>query len=308
MKRKLAYGLVIVMSVAMLGGCGTKKAEKVELSLKEVLANAADSVVSIESLEFDVNGKLDMEAAQEGQDISASGNASLDGVITTKDPSTHMKGEVEYKCSYNNTTLSGTHSAEVYGEDKADEEAFYMYARIDDKDWMSTVEDLSDFTEDLGELDYEGLKEEFDSLVDDEEFNDIFKLKDTVQSANGKDCYMIYAELGKDKLIEIVEENGSSTDVEEIKEAIENLKINYEIYLDKNTYYPVKMVIAINLKVNIEDEDINLDIKELTLEFNSKINEAKTVTVPDEVKENAVSTEDEQLEESVSDVLDTVLY
>ena len=280
MKKKIVYGIIVAMSVAMLGGCGTKK-EKVDVTLEEVLSNTAESVVDIESIELDMVGKLDGELEMEGQKMSGKATANLEGVLTTKDPSTHITADVEYKADYNNTSMNGSHKFEIYGEDNQEEGIFYLYGKLDNEEWECETEDLSEFTDSLGEFNPEEIKEGIKKLQD-EEIGKEMKLNDTFETVNGEKCYLIYADINKDNILEMMEEQ----DVEDLKD-FEKIDISYKIYLNKETYYPVKMSVDIEVKGESEEEGMYIDIKELSLELNSKINEAKTVEVPSEVKESA---------------------
>lgn len=289
MKKKLLYGLTMVMTVVMLGGCGSKKAEKVELTLGQVLEGVAENVVTIESIEFDAGGKLDAKIEQNGEKVEVNGSASMDAVIKSKDPSLHMQGKLDYKCKYNNTTLSGNHTAEIYGEGNEEEDIFYMYAKLDDEEWKCTEEELSDFTNELGEIDVEEIKEGLKELEKEEEFNKLLKLNDTIQKANDKECYLVYADVDKKLLDELIESGEMEFDnIEEI----EDVKVKLEIYFEKNTFHPVKIVIDAQLKGN--SENMSVDVKEFKFELNSKINDSKAVKVPEDVKNNAVNEEDDE--------------
>lgn len=299
MKKKIVCGLAIVMSVAMLGGCGSKKNEKVDLTLNEVLANAVEKIVSVESIEIDAEGKLEGKISQDDKEAEAKGKVSLEGSVTTKDPSVYLSGELEYECQYNNTKLSGSHTAKIYGEDNEEDGMFYLYSQIDDKDWELKKEDISEFEEALGEIDVDSIKEGLEELKNNEQFNKIFKLKDTVQTVDGTDCYLVYAYLDKEDIVSFINEE-SETDAEEI-DALEKVEINFELFFDKETYYPVKFAVNACIKGDLEDEELSIDVKEFSLEIKSDINKAKVVEVPSNVKDEAV--EEEFSKTDLSDIL-----
>lgn len=283
MKKKIVYGLVVVMSVAMLSGCGTRE-EKVNVTLEDVLSNTIESVVDIESMEFDMTGKLDGAIEMEGEKMSGKATANLEGVVTTKDPSMHITADCEYNANYNNTNMNGTHKFEIYGEDNQEEGLFCLYSKLDNEEWECKKEMLSDFTDSMGEFNPEEIKEAIEELQD-EKYDDFVKLNDTFKTINGKKCYLVYADVDKDDMLELME----GADVEEFK-AFEVFDISYKVYLDKETYYPIKISFDMEIKGKSEEEGVDIDVKELSFELNTKINDTKTVAVPDEVKESASET------------------
>ncbi|MBQ4069522.1 MAG: hypothetical protein IJC76_09750 [Lachnospiraceae bacterium] len=286
-KRVISFGLAAVMSFAMLSGCGTRE-EKVTLSRDELLTKAVESMETIDSIELDVSGKLNGEATIEGQDIKLNGSATAEGVGTVKEPSLHLTGKVDYNYEAGNSKASGEHTAEVYGECDKENELFYTYARLDDRDWNVSEDSMPDFSEDISEM-VDDAKEAIKEISEDKTMSDLFKLNETLKKVNGKKCYLIYADIDKEVLKNIVGQE-SEVDAEEM-EYFDKLNISYKIYFDKDTYYPVKFVLSAEIKAEVEEEGYFIDLKECEFEVNAKVNKAEPVKVPQAIKDSAKETE-----------------
>ena len=297
-KRIISFGLVAVMSFAMLSGCGTRE-EKVTLSRDEVLTKAVESIETVDSIELDAIGKVNGEASIEGQDIKLNGNASAEGVGTINEPSLYMKGKLDYSYEAENSKVSGTHTAEVYGECDKENEMFYRYARLDDGEWNVFDEVIPEFSEDISEMVVD-VKEAIKELNENKTMSDLFKLNETVKKVNGKQCYLIYADIDKEVFKNIVKQE-SEVDAEEM-EYFDKLNISYKLYFDKDTYYPVKFVLTAEVKAEFEEEGYLIDLKEFEVEVNTKVNESEPVKVPQEVKDSAKETESDG-PTSISDLI-----
>lgn len=288
MKKKIiACGLVASLAISMLAGCGTRQ-EKVTLSVDEVLTNAVSSLETVDSIQFDAGAKINAQADIEGTDMEIKGSASAEGVATLDDPSTHLLGEVNYEYVNGQSKMSGAHKAEMYGEYDKDSEFFSTYAKIDDGDWNLTTEAVSDPSEEVSEL-VEELTDTIKEMKDEENFSKLFKINDKVQKVNGKKCYLIYADVDKEVFKDIMKEQ-SETDAAEM-EYFDKLNISYKVYFDKETYYPVKVVLSAEVKAEFEEEGYLIEVKEFEFELNTKVNEGKKVNVPEEVKEAAKDME-----------------
>lgn len=290
MKKKiLMYGLVTVLSLSMLSGCGSKKSSekgghKVDKSIKEVAENVVKNVEDIDSMKLGLKGNIDITAENQGIKYSIKGNGELNGVFKIDIPAFNLDGKVSYELNQGANKLSGEYSVEAYGETEGDTMNNYWKTNITDWECESVdvseyLESVAEFKEELEEF-AEKVKELSDKEIEDE-FGRYLKLEDTTKAVNGKECYVISADLDindiKDLDKDLLEE---SEDLE-----FDKLDYSYGVCIDTDTYMPVK--IYLDIEAHGTNEYAEYTINNMSFEFNFVTNEGKVESVPNDVKETA---------------------
>lgn len=157
------------------------------------------------------------------------------------------------------------------------------------------------------------------------EFEPFIKLEDTTAFVNNKECYVLAAEINDGNLIDLLklceeyaqnyyedeewdeeEENSDISpyigpeyeededasvlgiDYELVEEELKDIsfKLEYQLYFDKKSYFPVKFDYGMTINGVIDEAEIN--VNKLKLEIDFSVNDVKVSKVPDEVKEVAV--------------------
>lgn len=290
MKKKiLVYGLMTVLSLSILSGCGSKKnsekgGHKVDKSIKEVAENVADSIADIDSMKLGLKGNIDLTAESEGLKYSVKGNAELNGAFTVDVPEFNVDGKVLYELNQSANKLSGEYSVNSYGE--TDGDTMNIYTKTNITDWTHESIDVSEYLEEVSSFkeEMEEIAEQIKDLSDKEiedEFGKYFKLEDTTKAVNGKECYVISADLDLDDINELNEYGMDDFDDTEI----DQLDFSYGVCIDKDTYMPVK--IYCNISAHVNDEYVEYTINNMSFEFNFVANSGKVKSAPKDAKQAA---------------------
>lgn len=310
-KKYLAIGLVSVMSISMLSGCGTKKEDKnskddkvkvskVDIELKDLLSEAAISIADIETVKLGMAGNVKLKYFSEEMDMDISGEAKLEGIAAVDEPKFNADGSLNYELSMSGTKLSGDYTLETYG-DTVDEE-MSIYAKINDEDWMTEAGDVSEYMEGIQDL-KENI-EEFSTMIEDvdfsvlDEYKDYIRLEDKTKIVDGVECYVVSADLNKEQLMDLYEEfEGDTSVMEEDLGVVKDFAITCELFFDKSNYTPSKF--AIDMSMYIEEGDEKIEVESLGFEVSLGVNTSdKIKDVPDEAKDSAGSAD-----MSIADVL-----
>lgn len=290
MKKKiLVYGLMTVLSLSMLSGCGSKRnsekgGHKVDKSIKEVAENVAENIADIDSMKLGVKGNIDVITEGEGIKYSMKGNADLDGTFRIDVPGFNLDGKLTYELDQSANKLSGEYSVNAYGETEGD--TMNIYTKTNITDWTHESIDVSEYLEDVSSF-KEEMEEVAKQIKDlsaeqiEDEFGKYFKLEDTTKAVNGKECYVISADLDLDDVNELSEYGMDDLDDTELDE----LNFSYGICIDKDTYMPVK--IYCNISAHGNDEYAEYTINNMSFEFNFVVNSGKVKSAPKDAKKAA---------------------
>ena len=299
-KKYLAIGLVSVMSISMLSGCGTKKEDKnskddkvkvskVDIELKDLLSEAAISIADIENVKLGMAGNVKLKYLSEEMDMDISGDAKLEGIAAVDEPKFNADGSLNYELSMSGTKLSGDYTLEAYG-DTVDEE-MSIYAKINDEDWMTEAGDVSEYMEEIQLLkenieELSTMIEEIDFSVLDE-YKDYIRLEDKTKIVDGVECYVVSANLNKGQLKELYEEfEGDASEMEEELDTVKDFAITCEFLFDKSNCAPAKF--GVDMSMTIEEGDETIEVESLGFEMSLGVNtKDKIKDVPAEAKDNA---------------------
>lgn len=322
-KRGLTFGLISVMSLAMLSGCGSKKAVKndnsdksndkaqtqdvktsdVDIELNELLSNVVISVADIEKIKMGLNGEIAMSGESDGVDIIVNGGVSLNGIVSVDEPKFNLDGSINYELGTTSDKFSGEHSITAYGETEDGE--LFGYFKLDDEEWMKDKEDISGYTNGIEEL--KNSIEDMASTISEldfselEEFEEYIRLESETQIVDGVECYVISANINKESLMALGEEYGADMDeMQTDLEMINDFSLEIGLFFAKDTYVPVKFAFDATMSLEESGEEVNVDkfSFEITLGVNT---DDEIESVPSDVKASAIATEDADI--SVGDLL-----
>ncbi len=320
MKKKLVSALAILMSITILAGCGSKidekdikKGSKVKLEITELMENAVLAVADIDSIDVKAAGSVELKLegeATDGKKMSIKGDADMHGKACVSEPAFEGGASISYELKMGNDRISGDHSASAYGE--TEDDIMMVYVKIDDDEWKKNSTDVSGFIEVMSSV-----KESIDNVakecknIDEEDLKEVekfLKLEDTTKMINGKECYVLSADIDKEKFIELAEFTDDEYD--EFIDEVNNINFSYSLSIDKDTYIPVQIVL--NVRIDGEADGTKFDVEKLGMEVNIDTNSVKISDVPDDVKENAVKTDlgivdndwDDDLDDDMDDDLD----
>lgn len=298
MKKKLTCALAIVLSISMLAGCGSKaneksskKTSKVTVDITEVMENAAESMADIDTIELGINGDIDVSGEMEGAEVSIKGSAKMQGVASIYEPAFEAKGSVSYEVNAAGTKMSGDYKAEAYGE--TEDEEMNIYVKTNDSEWLTDSIDVSEYIEtmeqakeSLGDMNWADAFEEIDE-EDMKALEEYMKLESKTQIVNKKECYVISADIDKDKFAELSEFTDEQYD--EFVEEFKDINFSYGFCFEKDTYMPVQVYVDMKATVNADGTEV--EINKLRLEMNMDVNASKVSSVPKDVKKDAVETD-----------------
>lgn len=294
-KKLLTYGLVAVLSVSMLAGCGSKKnseksGHKVDKTFMEVAENVVKSIEDIDSMKLGVKADIDMTAQSEGVEMLVKGAAELNGTFNIDVPAFNADGKVSYELSASGQKFSGEYTMTSYGETVDD--TMNIYAKTNITDWEMESVDVSEYIESM-----EMIKSQVNEVasqiseIDSKEIEDTvgkyLKLEDETKYVNDRECYVLSADLDVNDLKELVELTESKQESEAFTDSVEDMNFSYGICIDTKTYIPVKVYMNITAKGN--DGDTEFSINKMGFEFNFTANSGKVKDVPKDVKEEAES-------------------
>lgn len=296
-KKCLAIGLVSVMSLSMLSGCGTKKEDKddkvkvskVDISLQELLSEAAVSIADIETIKMGIGGNLKLKYISEEMNMDISGDAKLEGIAAVDEPKFNMNGSLNYELGMSGTKLSGDYKLEAYGETV--DGKMGVYAKLNDEDWMGEEGDVSEYME--GIQDVKENIEEISTLIEEvdfsvlDEYKEYIRLEDKTKIVDGVECYVVSANLNMEQFKELYEEyEGDASDIEEELDGAKDFAISCELLFNKSNCAPAKF--TVDMSMDIEQEDATIEVESFGFEMSLGVNtKDKIKDVPKEAKENA---------------------
>ncbi|MBT2711142.1 hypothetical protein J7I91_24720 [Pseudomonas sp. ISL-84] len=251
----------------------TKTEEKSGLTLEEVLTKSTEASEGLKS--FSV--KMDM-SQQMSSDSEAAESMNIDSVIdmdVTTDPAAF----------YQKMTMSMEGAEESYDiESYFTEKGMFLFDAAGEK-WMKFPKEMSD---DLLQMSSQQTNpgEELKKL---QQFADDFTFEQDAES------YILKLKANGEKFNEFVRETAAETLPPELAangEMLENMKINgveYEIVIDKETFYPNVLNMIMEMEIAADDQKIAM--KQTMNGQYSNYNKVEAITVPQEVIDTAIEME-----------------
>ncbi|UAC47637.1 hypothetical protein K6959_13360 [Bacillus aquiflavi] len=249
---------------------GDKKEETKELTLEEVMEKSIEASESLKSFAVQMDMDSNMKVADES--MSFKSNIDMDYIVEPLAVHQNMKltsieeeGELEMEIYF---TKDGVfvHDPVEQQWSKFPNEMFDQISQLTDQQ-TNPAEEITNLKE----------------FADDLEFKQDDK------------NYIILLDASGDKFTEFLQEVLKETmpkDVPLDEQLLKDMKINklnYEIFVDKKTFYPSALNVDMEMEMAVEGQTLVIEQK---LEGNySKFNEIKEIKVPQEVLDNAVEAE-----------------
>lgn len=295
-KKMLAYGVMVALSVSMLVGCGSKKesekaGRKVDKSITEVAENVVKSVEDIDSMKLGIKGSVDIDTETDGVNAVIKGGAELNGVFTIDIPAFNLDGSLFYEIGAEGQKLSGEYTANAYGE--TEDDTMNVYAKTNITDWVMESVDVSEYIESVSMIksqvnELADMIGELDEKEIEDAIGDYLTLEEKTKSVNGKECYVLSADLDMNDIAGLNEYTGEELD--DFMESVDSMNLSYGVCIDTKTFIPVKFYMNLSAKGN--EEDTKISINDMSFEFNFVANSGKVESVPKDAKEKAESIED----------------
>lgn len=250
----------------------TNTEEKSELTLEEVLSKSTEASEELKSF------SVKMDISQQMSSDSEAESMNFDSVI-------NMDVTTEPTAFYQKMTMSMEGGEDSYDiESYFTEEGMFLYDGAGDH-WMKFPKEMSD---DLLQMSSQQTNpgEELKKL---QQFVDDFTFEQDAKS------YILRLKANGEKFNDFVKETAAETLPPELAangEMLENMKINgveYEIVIDKETFYPSVLNMIMEMEMAAEGQTIAMK-QNMNGQY-SNYNKVETITVPQEVIDTAVEME-----------------
>lgn len=245
-----------------------KAEEKVsELTLEEVMNKSTEASVDLKS--FSVKMDLTQDMSDQG-DLNVQTNSVIDMNIVT-----------EPMAFYQKMNMSMGEESESFETESYFSEAGMFFYEPSTSQWMKFPQEMTDtFLQMSGTQSNPG--EELKKL---QQFVEDFTFE---QDTNN---YILKLKASGEKFNEFIKETAAQQLPPEIsaEEALSDMKINavdYEILIDKKTFYPVALNMDMDLEMTIDGQTIAMKQK-MNGQY-SNYNSIETITVPQEIIDSAV--------------------
>jgi hypothetical protein len=250
----------------------TKTEESSEMTLEEVLKKSTEASEELKSFSVNMDMSQVMSSGAEGE------NMNIDSVIdmdVTTDP----------MAFYQKMTMSMAGAEESYDiESYFTEEGMFLYDAAG-KQWMKFPKEMSD---DLLQMSSQQTNpgEELKKL---QEFVDDFTFEQDAKS------YILKLKADGEKFNDFVKETAAETLPPELAangEMLDNMNIKgveYEIVIDKETFYPSVLNMIMDMEITAEGQKISMK-QNMNGQY-SNYNKVEAITVPQEVLDTAMEME-----------------
>ncbi|WP_264738835.1 DUF6612 family protein [Cytobacillus firmus] len=250
----------------------TKTEDASELTLEEVLTNSTEASEELKSFSVNMDMSQEMSSGTEGENMNI--NSVIDMDVTT-DP----------MAFYQKMTMSMDGTEESYDvESYFTEEGMFLYDAAGEQ-WMKFPKEMSD---DLLQMSSQQTNpgEELKKL---QEFVDDFTFEQDAKN------YILKLKADGEKFNDFVKETAAETLPPELAangEVLDNMKINgveYEIVIDKETFYPSVLNMIMEMEITAEGQTISMK-QNMNGQY-SNYNKVEAIAVPQEVLDTAAEME-----------------
>jgi len=276
---------LMVVSVLTLGlaGCNstatptseTAEDKKSELTLKQVFDKSLAQSESIKSLNADIEMSQVIEVPSQNVEMDTETKMTMDMFV---DPlSIYQKGTTS-------TTVPGQDASEqpqeVEIESYMTEEGFFMNHSMSQQ-WVKLPADMYEQMMSMSQKQADPSQQ----LKDLEMFRDDFSFEQT------DDMYVLKLSASGDKFNELIQKQLTETmpamemEQENMLKDMNIEKVDYEIFIDKETFNTSAFNMNLEMTVTVEGEEMKMS-QNMKSTFN-KFNEIEPIKVPQEVLDNA---------------------
>ncbi|MBU0904417.1 MAG: hypothetical protein KKF57_04450 [Firmicutes bacterium] len=270
----LSFGLVACNDKATPTP-GTKTEQTSNLTLQDVFKKSMEQSESIKSLSANIDMTQLIEVPS--QEISMETTSKMDMDMVIEPLSLYQKGTTSM-------TMPGMPSSEQADDMKMEsymtEQGFYMFDSMSNQ-WTKLPSDMYEQIMSMSQKQADPAKQ----LKDLEAFKDDFTFEQTDSS------YVLKLAASGDKFNELIQKQLADTmpdmmvEEQELLKEMNIEKVNYEIFIDKETFNTTALNMIMDMTMVVEGEEMKLaqDLKSTY----SKYNEVEKIEIPQEIIDNA---------------------
>ena len=270
----LSFGLVACNETATPTS-DTKKEQTSNLTLQEVFNKSMEQSESINSLSANIDMTQLIEVPS--QEISMETTSKMDMDMVIEPLSLYQKGTTSM-------TMPGMPSSEqaddMEMESYMTEQGFYMFDSMSNQ-WTKLPSDMYEQIMSMSQKQADPAKQ----LKDLEAFKDDFTFEQTDTS------YVLKLAASGDKFNELIQKQLADTmpdmmvEEQELLKEMNIEKVNYEIFIDKETFNTTALNMIMDMTMMVEGEEMKLS-QNLKSTYN-KYNEVEKIAIPQKIIDNA---------------------
>lgn len=270
----LSFGLVACNETATPTS-DTKKEQTSNLTLQEVFNKSMEQSESIKSLSANIDMTQLIEVPS--QEISMETTSKMDMDMVIEPLSLYQKGTTSM-------TMPGVPSSEqaedMEMESYMTEQGFYMFDSMSNQ-WTKLPSDMYEQIMSMSQKQADPAKQ----LKDLEAFKDDFTFEQTDSS------YVLKLAASGDKFNELIQKQLAETmpdmmvEEQELLKEMNIEKVNYEIFIDKETFNTTALNMIMDMTMVVEGEEMEL-AQNLKSTYDN-YNEVEKIEIPQEIIDNA---------------------
>ena len=270
----LSFGLVACNDTATPTP-GTKTEQTSNLTLQDVFKKSMEQSESIKSLSANIDMTQLIEVPS--QEISMETTSKMDMDMVIEPLSLYQKGTTSM-------TMPGMPSSEQADDMKMEsymtEQGFYMFDSMSNQ-WTKLPSDMYEQIMSMSQKQADPAKQ----LKDLEAFKDDFTFEQTDSS------YVLKLAASGDKFNELIQKQLADTmpdmmvEEQELLKEMNIEKVNYEIFIDKETFNTTALNMIMNMTMVVEGEEMKL-AQNLKSTYDN-YNEVEKIEIPQEIIDNA---------------------
>lgn len=253
----------------------TKTEQTSNLTLQDVFKKSMEQSESIKSLSANINMTQLIEVPS--QEISMETTSKMDMDMVIEPLSLYQKGTTSM-------TMPGMPSSEqaddMEMESYMTEQGFYMFDSMSNQ-WTKLPSDMYEQIMSMSQKQADPAKQ----LKDLEAFKDDFTFEQTDTS------YVLKLAASGDKFNELIQKQLADTmpdmmvEEQELLKEMNIEKVNYEIFIDKETFNTTALNMIMDMTMMVEGEEMKLS-QNLKSTYN-KYNEVEKIAIPQKIIDNA---------------------
>lgn len=270
----LSFGLVACNETATPTS-DTKKEQTSNLTLQEVFNKSMEQSESIKSLSANIDMTQLIEVPS--QEISMETTSKMDMDMVIEPLSLYQKGTT----SMTMPGMSSTEQADdMEMESYMTEQGFYMFDSMSNQ-WTKLPSDMYEQIMSMSQKQADPAQQ----LKDLEAFKDDFTFEQTDSS------YVLKLAASGDKFNELIQKQLADTmpdmmvEEQELLKEMNIEKVNYEIFIDKETFNTTALNMIMDMKMVVEGEEMKL-AQNLKSTYDN-YNEVEKIEIPQEIIDNA---------------------
>lgn len=286
--RKWTMGIGTAVLAVGLAACGSaaepaeemdQDAEVSDMSLEEVFQSSMEASEAVKSLHMDMVTNQQISMDGEGMEMAMEMSSSMD--MTLEPMAFYQKSETNIASEdVVNDNPAGT--MEMYFTEA---DGLFLYEPFMEQ-WLQIPDEGFEGLASMADVQTADPSVQLEQL---KQFQDDFTFEQTA------DEYILTLNASGEEFKSLLQGQVEQTfsemqvDMEALLEEIDVNSIEYELFIDKETFLTNRMNMVMDMDMGMEGESMNIK-SDMEAEY-SDYNEIDAIAVPDEVKESAASTE-----------------